>query len=122
MLATTEMLQQMFEHEAITKGNADVVTHDEVRQVFIMTEPGGVEYLLPHSMRVTMTGVVNSHLSQLLLSASLEVSNQFLASLEETQSSLSASWLSDQLLWNCLESNGEIWSYYLIVSSSSGEM
>ena len=77
----------MLEHEAITKGNADVVTHDEVRQVFIMTEPGGVEYLLPHSMRVTMTGVVNSHLSQLLLSASLEVSNQFLASLEETQSS-----------------------------------
>ena len=54
-------------------------------------------------MRVTMTGVVNSHFSQLLLSASLEVSNQFLASLEETQSVVSTCWLSEKKLWNCLE-------------------
>ena len=73
-------------------------------------------------MRVTMTGVVNSHLSQLLLSASLEVSNQFLASLEETQSVVSMIWLSEKKLLNCLESNGEIWSYYCIVSSCSGEV
>ena len=73
-------------------------------------------------MRVTMTGVVNSHLSQLLLSASLEVSNQFLASLEETQSVVSTIWLSEKKLLNCLESNGEMWSYYCIVSSCSGEV
>jgi hypothetical protein len=62
----------------------------------------GLQHLLPHSMRVTMTGVVNSHLSQ-LLSASLEVSNQFLASLEETQSTLSAFCVRDQKLLNCLD-------------------
>ena len=73
-------------------------------------------------MRVTMTGVVNSHLSQLLLSASLEVSNQFLASLEETQSAVSTIWLNEKKLLNCLESNGEMWSYYCIVSSCSGEV
>jgi hypothetical protein len=53
-----------------------------------------------HSMRVMMTGVVNSHFSQLSLSLSVEeISNQFLASLEWIQLSILREFCMFPLLW-----------------------